>query len=129
MIDEPADVAVTPQTDGPPEDAPRESVGDVFARLYQDARAYAAAEADKQKLRASIVGAGLRNAAILGVVALMLLFACILALMVGLIIALAQVVAPIWATLIVAGGGFVVAILLLLGAKSCITRMKKAITP
>lgn len=129
MIDEPADTAVTPHTDGQPEGAPEENVRDVLARLYADGRAYAAAEANKQKLRAGIIGVGVRNAAIFGVVALMLAFASIVALVVGLTIALAQVIAPIWATLIVVGGALVLVVLLLLAAKGCITRMKKAIAP
>ncbi|MES2174037.1 MAG: phage holin family protein [Pseudomonadota bacterium] len=129
MIDEPADTAVTPHTDGQPEGAPEESVRDVLSRLYADGRAYAAAEAEKQKLRAGIIGVGVRNAALFGVVALMLAFASIVALVVGLTIALAQVIAPIWATLIVVGGALILVILLLLAAKGCITRMKKAIAP
>ena len=138
MTDEPADTAVTPQPDGhpdrqphgaPDDDARNESVKEVLARLYADGRAYAAAEAERQKLRAGIVGAGVRNAAIFAVVALMLAFASIVALLVGLTIVLAQLVAPIWATLIVVGGGLLVTLLLLLAAKGCITRMKKAIAP
>jgi len=109
--------------------ADAESVRDILSRLYADGRAYAAAEADKQKLRLSIVGVGVRNAAILGSVALMLAFASIVALLVGLIIALSRHLEPLWATLIVAGGGLFVTVLLLLLAKGCITRMKKAITP
>ncbi|KMS58454.1 phage holin family protein [Sphingobium cupriresistens] len=129
MIDEPADTAVTPHTDGQPDGAPEESVRETIARLYVDARAYAAAEADKQKLRAGIIGTGVRNAAIFGFVGLMLAFASIVALLVGLTIALAQVIAPIWATLIVVGCALILVALLLLAAKNCITRMKKAIAP
>ncbi len=139
MIDEPADTAVTPPTDGPPDGAPEqnapsqsgqgEGVKAVLARLYADGRAYAAAEAEKQKLRATIIGTGVRNAAIFGMVAFMLAFASIIALLVGLTIALSQLVAPIWATLIVVGVALVIVLLLLLAAKGCITRMKKAITP
>jgi len=135
LTDDPTDTAVTPHTDGQPDGAPvndapnRESVKEVFARLYADGRAYAAAEADKQKLRVGIVGAGIRNAAIFGVVALMLAFASIVALLVGLTISLSQLIAPIWATLIVVGGALLLVLLLLLAAKGCITRMKKAITP
>ncbi|MBA4091876.1 phage holin family protein [Sphingobium sp. 3R8] len=129
MIDEPADTAVTPRTDGQPDGAPDESVREVFARLYTDGRAYAAAEAEKQKLRAGIIGVGVRNAAIFGIVALMLAFASIVALLVGLTIALAQLMAPLWATLIVVSGALILVVLLLLAAKGCITRMKKAIAP
>ncbi|WP_256959776.1 hypothetical protein, partial [Sphingobium sp. Z007] len=102
---------------------------EVIARLYADGRAYAAAEAEKQKLRASIIGAGIRNVAIFGIVALMLAFATIVALLVGLTIALAQLVAPLWATLIVVGGGLLMVLILLFAAKGAITRMKKAIAP
>lgn len=134
MTDQPADTAVTPQTDGPLDSAPDDRARDegiraVLARLYADGRAYAAAEAEKQKLRAGIIGAGVRNAAIFGVIALMLAFASIVALLVGLIVALSQILAPIWATLIVVGCALVVVLLLLLAAKGCITRTKKAVAP
>lgn len=129
MTDEPAETAVTPQADGPQASAPDESVRDVIARLYADGRAYASAEAERQKLRAGIVAVGVRNAAIFGTIALILIFASILALLVGLIFTLAQHLAPIWATLIVVGGALLVALLLLLAAKGCIGRMMKAIKP
>ncbi|WP_298396045.1 phage holin family protein [Sphingobium sp.] len=129
MIEEPAETAVTPHTDGQDEAAPDESVRDSFSRLYADARAYAGAEAQKQKLRAGIVATGVRNAAILAVVALILAFASIVALLIGLIIALAQHVGPLWSTLIVVGGALLIAVLLLLLAKGCVGRMMKAIKP
>lgn len=129
MTDEPAETAVTPQADGRQDSAPDESVRDVIARLYADGRAYASAEAERQKLRAGIVAVGVRNAAIFGTIALILIFASILALLVGLIFTLAQHLAPIWATLIVVGGALLVALLLLLAAKGCIGRMMKAIKP
>lgn len=121
--------AEQPELNGGEEGTRTESVRDVFSRLYADGRAYAAAEADRQKLRLSLVGIGVRNAAVLGLVALMLAFASIVALLVGLIIALSRHLEPLWATLIVTGGGLAVTIALLLLAKGCITRMKKAITP
>lgn len=132
---EPTDTAFTPQTEGQPDSVPdetmlpNEGVRDVFARLYADGRAYAAAEAEKQKLRAGIVGVGIRSAAIFGVIALILLFASIVALFVGLTIVLSQIMPPIWATLIVVAAGLILVMLLLLAAKGCITRMKRAITP
>lgn len=126
---------MTPHTDGQPDGAPEDSapaqegVRETFARLYADGRAYAAAEVDKQKFRAGIIGAGIRNVAIFGIVALMVAFATIVALLVGLTIALAQLVAPLWATLIVVGGGLLAILILLLAAKGAVTRMKKAIAP
>lgn len=127
MTDMPAETAVTPHADGQQDAARDESVRDVLTRLYEDGRAYARAEADKQKAKAGIVAGGVRNAAILGVLALILAFGAIVALLVGLILSLAQLLAPIWATLIVVGGTLAVVLILLLLAKGCISRMRKAI--
>jgi len=129
VTDEPAEPAAAPQASGHGPRASDESVRAVVARLIEDGRAYASAEAEKQKLRAGIVAAGVRNAVILGVIALILVFAAIVALLSGLIFALAKSMAPIWATLIVVGGALCVAVVLLLLAKGCISRMKKAIRP
>lgn len=129
MIEEPAETAVTPHTEGPEEAARQESVGDAFKRLYTDARDYAAAEAEKQKLRLGLIMAGLRNAAIFAVAAFLILFASLVALLVGLIHVLEPMIGPLGATLAIFAAGIVIAILLLLLAKGCITRMKKAIAP
>lgn len=128
MTDKPAETAVTPETDGHEDDVRAESVRDVLARLYADGRAYADAEVDRQKVRAGIVAAGIRNAAIFGLVALILVFGAIVALLVGLTFALAVHVGPLWATLIVVGGALVVALMLLLLAKGSITRMRGRIS-
>ncbi|WP_145200520.1 phage holin family protein [Sphingobium sp. B2] len=129
MTDKPAETAVTPQADGHEDAAPDESVRDVFARLYADGRAYAAAEADKQKARAGLIGAGVRDAAIFAVVAIMLIFATLVAFLIGLIIALSPQLGPLWATFAVLGASLLVTTGLLLMAKARISRMKKAITP
>jgi len=129
LIEQPAETAIAPHTDGAEEAAREDSVRDAFTRLYADARAYAAAEAEKQKLRAGIVATGVRNAAILGVIAFVLLFASIVALLVGLIHVLEPLIGPLGATLAVFGAGLVITIILALLAKGCITRMKKAIAP
>ncbi|MCI4589973.1 hypothetical protein MOK15_07690 [Sphingobium sp. BYY-5] len=129
MIEQPAETAVTPHADGQEEAAHDESVRDAFTRLYEDARAYAAAEADRQKLRAGIVATAVRNAAIFGLVALILVFASLLALLVGLILALQPSLGTLGATLAVVGGGLLIAVLLLLLARGCIARMKKTILP
>ena len=57
MIEQPAETAIAPHTDGAEEAAREDSVRDAFTRLYADARAYAAAEAEKQKLRAGMLRA------------------------------------------------------------------------
>ena len=129
MTVKPAETAVTPQPDGHEDSAPDESVRDVFARLYADGRAYAAAEADKQKARAGLIGAGVRDAAIFAVVAIMLIFAALVAFLIGLIIALSPQLGPLWATFAVLGASLLVTTGLLLMAKARISRMKKAITP
>jgi type III secretory pathway component EscS len=111
---------------GDPLAAPEESVGESFARLYQDGRAYVQAEADRQRLRAGIFGAGLRDAAILVLVALMLLFATLVALLIGLIIALSPALTPLGATGAVLGAAMLVALALLWLARARISRMRKA---
>lgn len=110
-------------------EAQEESVRDVFTRLYSDGRAYAEAEVERQKLRAGIVGAGIRDALIFATAGIMLVFAAIVAGLVGIILALSPLVGPGWATGAVFGGALVIALLLLLVAKGRIDRMKKAVKP
>ncbi|MHA6766004.1 phage holin family protein [Sphingobium ummariense] len=123
MTDDAADPAM------PQAEALDESVRDTLARLYSDGRAYASAEMDRQRLRAGILGTGVRDAAVLALVALILLFSAIVALLVGLILTLEGSIGPLWATLAVVGGTLLVTLVLLLLAKARIERMKKAITP
>lgn len=125
---EPADTAVSPHTERADSRAD-ESVRHVFARLIADGRAYASAEANRQKLRATLVAGGIRNAAIFGILAMMLVFAGIIALLVGLVVALTPHIGAIWAALAVFAGSVLVATALLLLAKSCIGKMKRAVAP
>ncbi|EQB30705.1 hypothetical protein M529_18350 [Sphingobium ummariense RL-3] len=113
----------------PQAEALDESVRDTLARLYSDGRAYASAEMDRQRLRAGILGTGVRDAAVLALVALILLFSAIVALLVGLILTLERSIGPLWATLAVVGGTLLATLVLLLLAKARIECMKKAITP
>ncbi|HKY82100.1 MAG TPA: phage holin family protein [Sphingobium sp.] len=122
MTEEPSLVAPPPQVD-----EQTDSVRDAFAQLYADGRAYADAEIERQKLRAGIAGAGVRDAVIFGAAGVMLAFAGLVALLVGLILLLSPQVGPGWATAIVFGASLLIALALLLVAKSRITRMKKAI--
>lgn len=124
----PAETADAPTADAT-DDVRSESVSQVFARVIEDGRAYARAEADKQKARAGIVMGGVRNAAIFGLLALILVFAAIVTLLVGLVFALAVQVGPFWATLIIVGGALIVAIALLLAAKGSISSMMRKIRP
>jgi hypothetical protein len=119
-----ADRAVDPH----PEEAD-DSIRAAFQRLIADGRAYAQAEAEKQKLKAGIVGAAVRDAAILGIVALMLVFAILVALLIGLILALAPQLGIGWAIGAVLSSALVVTLVLLLLAKARIGRMRKALKP
>lgn len=107
-------------------EAQDESVRHVLARLYADGRAYAEAEVERQKLRAGIVGAGLRDALIFGAAGIVLAFASVIACLVGLILALAPHLGAGWATAAVVGGGLLIALILLLIARGRIGRMMKA---
>ncbi len=121
LTQEPADTASVP--DSGTDD---ESVREVLARLYDNGRSYAAAEIERQKLRAGIIGAGVRDAVILVLVAVMLLFATLVAFLIGLIIALAPALTPLGATGAVLGSALLVALILLVLARSRLKRMQKA---
>jgi uncharacterized membrane protein YbhN (UPF0104 family) len=102
-----------------------ESIGETFSRLIGSGKEYAHAEMDRQRLRAGIVGAGARDAAILLGGALVIALAAIGALLVGLIFTLTPVLTAGGATAAVVVVALIVAGLLVLGAKSRITRMTK----
>lgn len=108
-------------------DEQADSIRDTFARLYADGRAYAGAEVERQKLRASIASAGVRDAIIFGAAGVMIIFAGLVSLLVGLVLLLTPPFGPGWATAIVFGSSLFIAAVLLLLAKSRITRMKKAV--
>lgn len=124
MSEQIADPLASPHAPG--ED---ESVSQLLARVAADARAYASAELDRQKLRAGLIGAGVRDAAIFAVIAAMLIFAGLVALMVGLTLALAALIGPLWAALAIFGGALALSLILLLFAKARVGRMTKAIKP
>jgi hypothetical protein len=108
----------------PPEE---DSVQAAFARLYADGRAYATAEIGRQKLRAGIVSAGVRDAAIMAVGGLVLAFAGLIAFLVGLVLLLTPHLGAGWAACLVFGCSLGVALLLLLMAKARFSSMKKAV--
>lgn len=127
MIEEPTMIAepTLAQPQAGYEDAG--SVKDAFARLYADGRAYADAEIERQKLRAGIAGAGVRDAVIFGAAGAMLVFAGLVAFLVGLVLILAPYLGAGWATFAVFGSSLLVAAILLLIAKARIIKMKRAI--
>lgn len=107
----------------------QESIGATFARLYADGRAYTQAEIDRQKLRAAIIGAGVRDATIFAAIAIMIAFAALIALLIGCVLALAPAWGPLGATAMVVGAALLVTVALLVMAKARISRMKKAAKP
>jgi hypothetical protein len=89
-------------------DAKERSLNDDLHRLAHDARAYAAAELSFQKSRVSYAAAASKSIVVYAIAALVLVFFAVMALVVGLIIALAP--------LITAWGSTAVVTLLLLGS-------------
>lgn len=96
---------------------------DELKQLGGDARAYAEAELAFQKVRAQIAARGVRDIALFGLIALIVAVFGLGALVVGLLLALAPLVTAWGATAIVAGGLFVVALVLALVAKAKWSRM------
>ncbi len=104
-----------------------DSVRAALARLYSDGRAYADAEIERQKLRAGIVGSGVKDAVIFGAAGFLLAVSGLVAFLVGLVLTLEPYVGAGWATIIMFGSSLFVALLLLLLARSRIARIKKAV--
>ena len=77
------------------------STAEVLQLLAMQTREYAAIEMERQRLRVSLLGAAGRDAAILGIVALFLLSGALVALLIGCILALAPLIGPLPATLLV----------------------------
>ncbi len=109
----------------PPEDP---FLIDELKQLGGDARAYAEAEFAFQRVRAGLAAKGLKDVALLGVVAFTVAVFGLGALVVGLLMALAPLVTAWGATAIVAGGLFLIALILVLIAKARWTRTLAAIS-
>lgn len=123
MTEEPSIATQSPDQEWEPDSSVRET----FARLYSDGRAYADAEIERQKLRVGLASTGIRDAAIYGVAGFLIVFAGLVAFLVGLTLVLAPYLGAGWAAVAVFGSSLLVAFVLLLLAKARITRMKKAI--
>jgi len=126
LIDQPIETSETVWT--PPGGERDDGVRATISRLVADGRAYAEAEAEKQKLRATIVMGGVRDTLIFGVVALVLALAAVIALLVGIILTLTPLMGPLGATATVVIVTFLIVGLCLLLAKKRITRMKQDIS-
>lgn len=79
----------------------RPSVSDLFARLIADAQTWVKAELALLKCRGTTLVGALRSAVILILVAALLATVALFALAIGLILTLATIVGPGWATAIV----------------------------
>ena len=94
------------------------SLTEEIAGLIADGKTYAEAEIAYQKARIAFAADRGKSAALLGVFALGLVHLALIALVVGAVIALAPLVTPIGATLIVAGvllGAAVIALVMMQG--------------
>lgn len=107
---------------------PDASIGTLATRVVNDARTFVAAEIALYRAKAMALVAPWKMVAILGVAAVILVNAAIIALLVGLILTLQTLVGPGWATLIVVLGTLAIAGLLGWLAASRIGKMsaKKA---
>ncbi|MFM5908518.1 MAG: phage holin family protein [Novosphingobium sp.] len=92
-------------------------------QLGGEARAYAEAEMAFQKARAEVAAKGIKDIALLGVVAFTIAVFGLGALVVGLLLALAPLVTAWGAMAIVAGGLFLIALICVLLARSRWNRM------
>ncbi|MBK5264560.1 MAG: phage holin family protein [Alphaproteobacteria bacterium] len=103
-----------------PQDEP---IGDVLTRLVESGKSYAQAEINRQKIRASEIGLEFCIISALIAVAAFLTLASMVALIIGIIIALTPVMGALGATSVVVGGVLVFAFLLLLLARSRFRRL------
>jgi uncharacterized membrane protein YqjE len=97
-------------------------------QLVDDARTLAEAEFAYQKARAAFGAQEAKRIAILGVVAAVLVFFAVMALVVGSVIALVPVLTAWGATAAVTGALLLLAVILLLVAKSRISTMKRVLS-
>ncbi|AIT78444.1 phage holin family protein [Novosphingobium pentaromativorans] len=111
-----------------PEEAETVTLTEDLRQLAQDARVLAEAEFAFQKSRAAYAGAEAKGIALLGVVALVVLFFAAMALVVGAVIALGPVLGPWGAMLAVTGTLVLVAAACALAAKAKLKAMLNAIS-
>ena len=122
MTEEPSQLGELPEAEGQ-----QDTVGEAFAQLLADGRAYADAEIERQKIRAGIAGAAVRDAAIFGAAGIVLIFAGLVAFLVGLVLMLTPYIGAGWSAAAIFGASLLIALLLLLLAKARVSRMMKVI--
>jgi hypothetical protein len=112
-LEQTRDLAVSPDLS----EARQRSLNEDLHQLAQDARAYAEAEFQFQKSRAAYAASASKNIAIYAVAALVLVFFAVMALVVGLVIALAPLITAWGSTAVVTLALLGLAVFLLLRAK------------
>ncbi|MBC2669397.1 phage holin family protein [Novosphingobium piscinae] len=128
------------QTRAAPDDADDKAPGDPtpegvapllddLRQLAGEARAYAEAELAFQQARLRVVGGGVRRLALLGLFAFVFAVFALVALTVGLLIALTPLVSALGATAIVAGGLALTGLLCLRGAVRAWRQTLAAVSP
>lgn len=95
-----------------PQEADSESLGSLFGRLIADGRALIGAELDLYRSIALRRLTGSRRVVLLAVGGTLVIAGSVTALLVGFVIALAQVIGPLCAALAVGGGGIIAGLLL-----------------
>jgi len=91
--------------------------------LLGEARTFAQAELTYQKTRAAFVGAETRSIAVLGIGAVVLLLLAVVALVLGLVIALGTLIGPWLAMIIVPVAVLAVAAIMAISARARLKRM------
>ena len=102
------------------------SVGDLLGRLVEDGKGFVRAEVGYYRTLAGRMAGEAKNGLILGIAALVIALSTVTALLVGLILTLATLVGPGFATLIVLVGALAIAGLLGWLAYRHIARMMEA---
>lgn len=105
--------AITPSLS----EARERSLNEDLHQLAQDARAYAEAEFKFQKTRAAYAASASKSVVVYALVALVLVFFAVMALVVGLVIALAPLITPWGSTALVTLALLGLAVFLLMRAK------------
>lgn len=117
------DISLDPALDPLLVEARERSLNEDLHQLAQDARAYAEAEFQFQKSRAAFAVSSAKSIVIYAVVALVLVFFAVMALVVGLVIALAPYLTPWGSTAVVTLALLGIAVFLLLRVKKRVGKM------
>lgn len=112
----------------PPDEVEAVTLTEDLRQLAQDARMLAEAEFAFQKTRAAYASSEAKGIALLGLIALVLLFFAVMALVVGAVIALGPVLGPWGAMVAVTGALVLISAICALSAKARLRNMLTAIS-